>query len=589
MIILNRFLSAYVAPLSFAASAVLLVVLVSGCEGSTSRLPYLAETVFVGEHILTIDESNASATAVAIRGDRIIAVGSEASVRPLIGDKTRVIELGERALIPGFIDSHGHIASSARFIEFLNLSYPPVGNTEDIHDIQAALTLFIDKRAPQEGEWIIGYGYDDSLLDDRRHPNRMELDAVSTRNPILLLHVSGHIVVANTPALESVGIGVDTPDPPGGVIRRIPGTMEPSGILEETATHELVFRNLLSAPGEKLDRLLRSAMKDYAAYGITTAQDGAATPGDIAAIRQIAAKENLLIDVVAYQYEKTIPEDEFDEFVPDSGYVGGYRVAGIKFSLDGSPQGRTAWMTEPYAEGPYGAPDDYTAYATTILGYFEDRLGRLIERGVPVLVHTNGDAAIDALIDGISATIGDATVPDHRTVAIHAQLMREDQLIDAALLGIVPSFFSAHAYFWGDWHRVSFGADRAENISPGRWAIEHNVPFTIHNDAPVVPPDMMRLIDISVNRTTRSNELLGAQQRLTVLEALEAATLTGAHQLFEEDEKGSITVGKRADLVILGANPVLVDPTTIKDIPVLETFARGVSIYKQPDTQSDSE
>ena len=205
----------------------------------------------------------------------------------------------------------------------------------------------------------------------------------------------------------------------------------------------------------------------------------------------------------------------------------------------------------------------------------------MIRRNVPVLVHANGDAAIDAMIEGIAGAVDPDALPDHRSVIIHAQLMRPDQLPTVKALGIVPSYYAAHPFYWGDWHRKSFGEQRAAHTSPVKATIEHGIPFTVHNDAPVVPPDMMRLIHITVNRATRSGHVLGPEQRASVSEALYAVTQGAAYQYFEEDSKGSITPGKRADLVILGADPLTADPGTLADIPVVETFARGRSVYRR--------
>jgi len=198
-----------------------------------------------------------------------------------------------------------------------------------------------------------------------------------------------------------------------------------------------------------------------------------------------------------------------------------------------------------------------------------------------VLAHANGDAAIDMMIDGVAAAQESGEIADHRSVVIHGQLMRADQLDRVKDLGIVPSYYAAHPYFWGDWHRLSFGEERAAYISPLRATIDRGIPFTIHNDSPIVPPDIMRLIWIAVNRKTRSGYVLGPDQRVTVMEALNAVTLGAAYQYFEENEKGSITPGKRADLVILGVNPLTVEPDAIKDIPVLETIARGQTVYRR--------
>jgi predicted amidohydrolase YtcJ len=183
------------------------------------------------------------------------------------------------------------------------------------------------------------------------------------------------------------------------------------------------------------------------------------------------------------------------------------------------------------------------------------------------------------MIDGVANAIAAGPVPDHRSVIIHAQLIREDQLDRVAELAIIPSFYSAHPFFWGDWHRLSFGEERASFISPVQAAIARDIPFTVHNDSPIVPPDMMRLLEITVNRETRSGFVLGADQRASVMQALHAITLGAAYQYFEENEKGSITVGKRADLVILEDNPLTVETSELGEVAVLETFARGKSIF----------
>jgi predicted amidohydrolase YtcJ len=276
-----------------------------------------------------------------------------------------------------------------------------------------------------------------------------------------------------------------------------------------------------------------------------------------------------------------LSDDALATVAADTSYTGGVRNGGVKFTLDGSPQGRTAWMSEPYNAGPPGAAADYVAYPSYDPDAWLNRIGPLIARGVPVLAHANGDAAIELMIDGVANAIAGGPVPDHRSVIIHAQLIREDQLDRVAELGIIPSFYSVHPFFWGDWHRLSFGEERARFISPVQAAIARDIPFTVHNDSPIVPPDMMRLVEITVNRETRSGFVLGPDQRASVMQALYAITLGAAYQYFEEDEKGSITVGKRADLVILEGNPLTIPTSDLGEVTVLETFARGKSIFQR--------
>ena len=557
------------------------VLSIAGCPGSpefTAKEP--ADVVFLGQHILTVDSANAGANGVAVRGESIVAVGSRTEIEGLIGETTRVVELRDRALLPGFIDAHGHLGLVMQVQDLLNASSPPVGPMRKIDDIVAALRDRIAEREIPVGEFIMGYGYDDSLLEEQRHPDRDDLDRASRDHPIALLHVSGHLVTANSAALVLFGIDDQTSDPPGGVIRRRPGTRAPNGILEETAAIAPLTKLFAEAAApEKFAADLFRAISYHVGYGITTVQDGASSPAMVAGLRAVAAARPLAIDIAAYVLGNQMEDgSSLDAIGYSRDYENGFRVAGVKFILDGSPQGRTAWLTRPYDEGPPGMDADYVAYPSTDPDQYKRNVARLIRAGIPILAHANGDAAIDLMIEGVDLAVGEDDL-DHRSVAIHAQLAREDQLDEMKRLAIVPSFFAAHPFFWGDWHRMSFGDDRALRISPLRSTIDRGIPFTIHNDAPVVPADIMRLLEIAVERRTRKGFVLGADQRISVEEAIHAVTLGAAYAYFEEDSKGSISVGKQADLVVLAADPRVVPSEDIAEIAILETFARGRTVY----------
>lgn len=549
----------------------------AACGGPAPESPPPADTIFTGGAIVTMDPARPRAAAVAVRGETIAAAGPLDDVMALRGDATRVVELGGRALLPGFIDTHGHFLAMGRSLDSLSLHPPPVGDVNTIDDVVRKIRAWITERSIPPGGLVLGIGYDDSLLAEGRHPNRDDLDRASTEHPVVLTHVSGHLRTANSAALADAGVSAATPDPPGGHIRRRAESREPDGVLEETAGR-LVAGGPFGGGAEDTDALARRAIDVYLSHGTTTIQDGGTRADTVAALRAAAGREPFDADVAAFAAARE-PGDA-EHAIHEPGYRGGFRVAGVKFLLDGSPQGRTAWLTEPYAEGPPGAAADYRAYPVLEPEVYKAGAAQLIRRGVPIIAHANGDAAIDLMLDGVDeAVTGMEALPDHRSVIIHAQLMRADQLDRAAALGAVPSFFAAHSFFWGDWHLRSFGAARGSNVSPARWAVERGVHFTIHNDAPVVPPHIMRLVSIAVNRTTRSGHVLGPQQRLTVQEALHAVTLGAAYQYFEEDTKGSITAGKQADLIILERNPLAADPEDLENIRVLETFSRGRSVY----------
>ena len=250
--------------------------------------------------------------------------------------------------------------------------------------------------------------------------------------------------------------------------------------------------------------------------------------------------------------------------------------------LDGSPQGKTAWLTKPYLHPPHGQNETYVGYATLKDEQVQAYIEQAFESNTPLLAHANGDAAADQLINAITLANQKFGKEDRRSVMIHAQTVRDDQ-IDAMLeQGITPSYFSAHTFYWGDWHRDSvFGAERASRISPLRTSADKGLRYTTHNDTPIVPPDMMRLMWASVNRVTRSGKVLGEAQRATQMEALRSITIDAAHQYFEEESKGSISVGKIADFVILDNNPLNVKPMNIKDIQILKTIKNGEVIYSK--------
>jgi predicted amidohydrolase YtcJ len=550
-----------------------IVVALSGCAA-----PESADVIFYGDNIVTMDPGQPTVQAVAVRGETITAAGDLDDVMAFRGESTRVVDLGDQALLPGFIDAHGHFLGAGR--EGLTLHPPPVGDVNNIDDIVRKIQAWILDNDIPPGEPVFGGGYDDSLLEEGRHPTRYDLDRASTEHPITLGHVSGHLRAANSMALEVSNITASTPDPAGGHIRRIADSMEPDGVLEESAGGLLRVGGR-GAPREQgeLDELIRKSIDVYLAYGTTTIQNGGGTGAQqVQAFQAAADREPFNADVAAFAGVDAILDGSVEY---EETYTGGFRVAGVKFMLDGSPQGRTAWVTEPYVEGPPGAAPDYRAYGRMDPEVYKAGAAALIQRGVPYLAHANGDAAMDLMIEGVTEAVeGMDPMPDHRSVIIHAQLMRADQLDQAAALNIVPSFFAAHTFFWGDWHVRSFGEDRGTNISPARWAIDRGVNFTIHNDAQVVPPDIMRLVSIAVNRKSRSGRVLGPDQRLTVLEALNAVTLGAAYQYFEEDTKGSITVGKQADLIILEENPLSADQDELEFIRILETFSRGRSVHR---------
>jgi hypothetical protein len=539
-----------------------------------------ADRIWHGGPILTMNDSAMRAEAVAEAGGRIIAVGKEADVLATRGPGTKVIDLGGRALVPGFVDAHGHIFVGGLQAITANLLAPPDGRVTDIAALQRVMKdwLRANPDAARQTTFAIGFGYDNSQLSEKRHPTRDELDAVSTAVPIVAFHQSGHLGVANTRALEILGYGRDTPDPPGGVIRRRAGGTEPDGVLEETALFPVVNRVFAALGPAGMKRLLEAGAEQWARYGYTTVQEGRAMPPVVDAMKAVAAEGGFKVDVVAYI---DIVAGR-DAIAPQASrqYVNRFRVGGAKLVIDGSPQAFTAWRDRPYYAPVGSYPPGYHGYPSATDAQVIDAIDWAFANGVQIMTHANGEAANDLLLAAIEEATEKHGPADRRPLLIHGQFAREDQIDACRRLGVMPSFFAMHTFYWGDWHREhTVGPERVDDISPTGWAAQRGMKFTSHHDAPVVFPDSMRVLDATVTRRSRSGDIIGPAQRVDAMMGLKALTIWAAYQQFEEGQKGSLEVGKLADLVVLSADPTAVDPETIDQIKVVETIKQGQTIY----------
>lgn len=549
------------------------------CQHSaeTESLPAVAAsatTVFINGDIVTMRGVDDVAAALAVRDGRILALGTQADVMAQAGDNAAVTDLQGQTVIPGFIDAHGHIAMTASLIANANVASPPVGPIENIEQ----LVELMKTQPLSENGWVLGLGYDDSLLAEKRHPTREDLDKVSTEHPVFIRHVSGHLGVCNSVCLQRAGYNAKTENPQGGVIRRIAGSQEPDGVLEEAALFGLL--PMLGEPSEarKLE-LLKKTEAYYASYGVTTVQDGAADAAGIEFLSTASAEGDLKLDVVAYPFMQTWGDKPLPKTSKQTG--GKYRIGGIKLLLDGSPQGRTAWLKHPYHVAPEGTEDNYSGYPILRDEQVAAYMRQALDNNWQVITHVNGDAAIDQFIKHYEALAIEEEA-DPRWVLIHAQVTRPDQIDSYKRLNLIPSYFVAHTYYWGDWHReIVLGEQRAFHISPLASSGDKGVRYTIHNDTPIVPPDMMLLVWTAVNRQTRSGEVLGAEQRVSAFDALKAVTIDAAYQHFEEKRKGTLEVGKIADLVVLASNPLKAEAASLKDIAVMATYKDGELIFSR--------
>ena len=541
----------------------------------------VADRIWMGGPILTMVDDAMRAEALAEKGGIILGVGTTDEIMAFKGSGTEIIDLAGRTMIPGFVDAHGHVFMTGIQALSANLLPAPDGTVNDIPTLQQVLRDFAraqPERVARAG-LILGFGYDDAQLAEQRHPTRDELDAVSTEIPVYAVHQSGHLGVANSKALELAGITADTPNPAGGVIRRRDGSSEPNGVLEENAANA-VIGGLLGGLDEAANRaIFRAGTELIASFGYTTAQEGRSIPAVARLMQAVATEEGLDIDVVTYP-DVLVNRDYILENV-SRDYTDRFRVGGAKLTIDGSPQGFTALRDRPYYKPPEGFPADYAGYASASGDQVLDAIDWAFANNVQILTHANGEGASDMLIAAIDAATKAHGRADRRPVLIHGQFMREDQVDAYNRLEVFPSLFPMHTFYWGDWHRErTVGPLAADNISPTGWVRERGMMFSSHHDAPVAFPDSMRILDATVTRRSRSNDIIGPAQRVDVLTALKSMTIWPAYQHFEEDRKGSLEPGKLADLVILSDDPTAIDPETLDSITVLETIKEGKTIYQ---------
>ncbi|MEM7462101.1 MAG: amidohydrolase [Pseudomonadota bacterium] len=540
----------------------------------------IADKIWSGGPVYTMNDDAMEAEAVAIKDGRIIAVGTSDEVKAHKGDDTQLIDLGGRTMLPGFVDSHGHVVLGGLQALSANLLAPPDGEVTDIASLQETLRNWAEdnKDAVERIKLIVGFGYDNATLKELRHPTREDLDAISTEIPVYLVHQSGHFGAANSKALEVGGITAETPDPPGGIIRR-DANGEPDGVLEETA-HFPVLAKLMGQLGpDGFETFARAGAELWTRFGYTTAQEGRSMPPIVEVMRKVGASEDgFKIDIVTYP-DVLIDKDFIKENVSDT-YVDRVRVAGAKLTIDGSPQGFTAWRDRPYYR-PVGVyPPGYSGYQAATNEQVIDSIAWAFDNDIQIITHANGEKASDLLISAIDVANRLHGPADRRPVLIHGQFLREDQIDAYNRLNVFLSLFPMHTFYWGDWHRdQTVGPKLADNISPTGWARARGMRFGSHHDAPVAFPDSMRVLDATVTRRSRSGDIIGPAQRVDPITALKAMTIWPAYQHFEEDRKGSIEVGKLADFVVISDDPTKVDPETLDTLKVLETIKEGETVY----------
>lgn len=567
-------------------SLILFTLIITSCKNEKND----ADILYYGGPILTMEDDNPQVEALAVKDGKILFAGTKKEALHYAGAKTAEVNLGNKTLMPGFIDVHSHVTSRAGMSQAVDLSPTPYGTVNSIAELQVTLKDYIKKHQLDATTPVMGNGYDDAIMSEHRHPTREELDAVSTTNPIIVIHTSGHASVVNTAMLKLLQIPEDAKDPQGGHYGRDPKTNRLTGKLEENASFTALIKltSLLPKPTETegLSQSLKdflAAQDEWFSYGQTTICDGRTMGVGLTLLREAAAKKLIKADIV-YFPDFEANKKEWESFLPlYMKYENNLKFGGFKFSDDGSPQGKTAWLTQPYLVPPEGQNKDYKGFPIFTDEVLYEDLKTIFSKNITAQLHVNGDAAIDQALRIIGKLKEEGIYkPELRATLIHVQNSRPDHIAKIKEIGLIPSYFSGHVYLWGDWHYSSvFGPERAAFISPANAAKNAGITFTIHHDAPVTPPDLITGVYSAVNRLTRSGMVLGPDQRIPVRDALKAITINAAYQYHEEDIKGSLKAGKLADLVILNKDPLTIDPKELRSIQVLETIKEGKTVFKR--------
>ncbi len=539
----------------------------------------MANMILYNAQVITMDPAKPSAQAVLVMDGRIARVGTNAEVLALQQADSQLRDLQGKVLLPGFIDAHSHFTAVAYDLLMVNARPSPAGRCDSREALLAEFCRACQSGDWPDGTWLLGMGYDPAAFPNGAGITRLDLDTVSAKVPIACIHASGHMAVLNTLGLQTLGYWGDFAVPAGGTVERLAdGT--PSGLVTELAYLAPEVQAKISGPD--FPKVLASMGRTsdlYASFGITTAQDARVGEKEYRLLTAAGESGLLKLDVVGI----AAPEAAEKLLSGAQQYNNHLRMGGYKLFLDGSPQGKTAWLSQPYWVPPEGYGPDYRGFPILKDAQVVEAVKACLQHSWQLNTHCNGDAASEQLLRCYAQAIRETGIrKDLRPVMIHAQTVRQDQLDRMAGLGMTVSFFLDHVYYWGDWHYDSvLGPERAANISPVRWALDRGLHCTLHQDSPVVQPNALLAVHNAVNRKTLTGRVLGAHQKISVQEALQAVTMDGAYQIFEEARKGSITEGKLADLVILGENPLTVRSDRIRDIAVLETLKEGTTIYRK--------
>lgn len=522
-------------------------------------------------NIITIDEKKPRAQAVYVLGDRIVMVGSNEDIEHFVDDETEVIDLEGRTVLPGFVDCHAHPMMYGQSLLTVNCRTPPVHSIDEMMD--GIMKAAADE---EEGEWVIGWGYDDFKLAEKRNPNRWDLDRAAPKNPVVITRMCGHVSVVNSLALELAGITKDTEDPEGGEVDRDPETGEPTGVLRGGARAPIW--GLMPSPSfERLKEGIRLASEEFISKGVTSVSDaGVENPLAVKAYKA-AIDGGMPLRINLMPYADSL------EHLSSLGFETGFgdprlRIGAIKMVFDGSFTGRTAAMLEPFLDTPgntgilYMTQEELEANVQAALG-----------AGFQVGVHAIGDRAITGVLDAYEKALKKQPRDDHRLRIEHCGINSPEIVSRIRELGVLP--VPQPIFLWGEGESYLAGLEeeRTNWAYPVKTWMDEGITVALSSDCPATSGSELISpllgVHVAVNRKTDAGNDVGSGQKVGVEEAIRAYTLNSAYATFEEDIKGSIEPGKLADLTVISEDPTSVDPNRIKELSVEMTIIGGRTVY----------
>jgi predicted amidohydrolase YtcJ len=536
-----------------------------------------ADLLITHAKVWTVDPAQAQAEAVAVLRDRIVAVGSETEVAAWQGPKTQVLDAGGKLLLPGFNDAHVHFVSGGVDLDSVQLN--------DAASAQEMARRIIERaKVTPKGEWILGGNWDETKWTPARLPTKELIDAGTPDTPVFVSRYDGHVTFANSAALHAAAITAQTPDPPGGVIVR-DAQGNPTGVLKDSA-QDLVFKVIPALTRDQRVRAITRGLEHAASVGVTSVQnmdnDDNTTYEDLRAFAELHEQGKLSVRMYVAP-AITDWEDQAKMGVRRAFGPADLRIGALKGFADGSLGAQTAYFFEPFNDAPSNR--GLLSHQMQPPAAMRDRIVKADAAGLQLCIHAIGDQAISMILDFFADAVKQNGAGDHRFRIEHAQHMAAKDFDRFAQLGVIASMQPYHAIDDGRWAEKRIGQDRSRRTYAFRTFLDHGVRLAFGSDWPVAPLNPLFGIYAAVTRATLDNKNPGGwfpEQKLTVAEAVEAFTMGSAYAEFQEKEKGSITVGKLADMVMLSDDIFSIDPAKIREVKVLKTLMGGKLVYSAP-------